>query len=169
MNEKAELLERFRRGPELIASLTTGAAGPELDWSPGEGHWSVRQIMCHLSDSEAAGTVRLRQVIAEDKPLIQWHDEKLWAVRTDYHRRKPSVALETFRRLRAENYDLLKELPDEAWPRVGVHAKTGEKTLLELVRMLTEQSEAYARQLRDVRAAYKVFRHQQLEAKGPNL
>lgn len=169
MNEKAELLERFRRGPELLASLTTGAAGAELDWSPGEGKWTVRQIMCHLSDSEVVATMRLRQVIAEERPVIQWYDEKLWAEKTDYHRRKPSVALETFRRLRAENHDLLKDLPDEAWSRVGIHSKTGEKTLYDFLRIFAEHAEGHARQLRDVRTAYKAFRQQQLEAKGPNL
>ena len=53
MSELAELLERFRRGAELLAVATTGAAGPELDFKPGENKWSVRQIACHLADAEA--------------------------------------------------------------------------------------------------------------------
>src|SRR5437879_9928771 len=100
MSELAELLERFRRGAELLAVATTGAAGPELDYKPGEGRWSVRQIACHLADSEAATVVRLRQIIAEDNPALQGLDQEAWAKRLDYDKRKISQAIETFRRLR---------------------------------------------------------------------
>ena len=49
MSEVADLLERFRRGAELVAVATTGAAGPVLDFRPAEGKWGVRTIVCHLS------------------------------------------------------------------------------------------------------------------------
>ncbi|MCP5118179.1 MAG: hypothetical protein GY953_45780, partial [bacterium] len=62
MSELAELLERFRRGPELVAVATTGAAGPQINFSPAPGKWSVRQIACHLADSEMVGAIRLRRV-----------------------------------------------------------------------------------------------------------
>ena len=159
--EVIELLERYRRGAELVAAVTTGAAGVELDHSAGDGKWTVRQILCHLSDSECVGTMRLRQVIAEDNPTIQWFDEQAWAVKTDYSKRKLSVALETFRRMRGENYELLKDQPDSAWSRKGTHSKYSEKTLLDLLRTYAEHAEAHARQLRDARAAYKELRLKQ--------
>ncbi len=37
MSEIQDLLERFRRGGELLAMATTGAAGAELDFSPAPG------------------------------------------------------------------------------------------------------------------------------------
>ncbi|MEJ7608664.1 MAG: hypothetical protein WKF37_20935, partial [Bryobacteraceae bacterium] len=58
--EIAELLERFRRGPELLAAVNTGAAGLEVDYRPAPGKWSVRQIMAHVCDAEIAGTMRFR-------------------------------------------------------------------------------------------------------------
>ena len=90
MNEISELLERFRRGAELVAVAITGAAGPELDFKPAPDQWSVRQIVAHLADSEAANVVRLRQVIAEDNPTLVPFDQNAWAERTDYDKRKPS-------------------------------------------------------------------------------
>ena len=48
MNELPDLLERYRRGAELLAMATTGAAGPVLDFKA-EGHeWTMRQIVCHV-------------------------------------------------------------------------------------------------------------------------
>src|SRR5579864_2113627 len=119
MSELADLLERFRRGGELLAVATTGAAGPELDFKPSPKKWCVRQIVCHLADSEAVNVMRLRQILAEDHPTLQSFNGEAWAERLDYGRRKLSPVIETFRRLRTENYELLKDLPLEAFTRSG--------------------------------------------------
>ena len=158
MNEIPELLERFRRGAELVAVAITGAAGPELDFKPAPDQWSVRQIVAHLADTEAANVVRLRQVIAEDNPtLVPW-DQNAWAERTDYAKRKPSQALDTMRQLRADNYQLLKDLPPETYSRTGNHLKRGTMSLLDLLRLFAEHAENHTTQIRAVRAGYKASR-----------
>jgi hypothetical protein len=155
MDEIPELLERFRRGAELIAVAITGAAGPELDFKPAPDKWSVRQIVAHLADAEAANVVRLRQVIAEDNPTLVPFDQNAWAERTDYQKRKPSQALETMRQLRADNHQLLKDLPLETYSRTGHHLKRGTMTLLDMLRLFAEHAENHAAQIREVRTAYK--------------
>jgi len=154
MSELADLLERFRRGPELLAVVTTGAAGTELDFKP-EGKWSVRQIVCHLADSEATGTMRFRQLIAEEKPVLPAWDQEAWATRLDYQKRKISQALELFRLLRSANYELLKDVPEEAYSRIGTHSRLGELSLLQFLRMEAEHVESHVRQLQLTRAAYR--------------
>ncbi|MCC6369168.1 MAG: DinB family protein [Bryobacterales bacterium] len=155
MSELADLLERFRRGGELLAVVTTGAAGAELDWAPEPGKWSVRQIVCHLSDSEIVGADRLRRVIAEDNPTLIAFDQEAWATKLDYHKRKFSHAIDTFRRMRAENYELLKDLPEETYQRKGTHNERGEESLLDLLRGYAEHAEAHARQIQTLRQQYK--------------
>ena len=158
MGEIPELLERYRRGAELIAVAITGAAGPELDFKSALDKWSVRQIVAHLADAEAANVVRLRQVIAEDNPTLYPFDQEAWAQKTNYQKRKPSQSLETMRQLRAENYELLKDLPAEAFERSGTHLRRGNMTLLELLRLFAEHAEKHAVQIRGVRAEYKASR-----------
>ncbi len=155
MSELAELLERFRRGAELAAVAATGAAGSELDWRPLSDAWSVRQILCHLADAEMVGADRFRRVIAEDNPTILYYDQNAWAKNLDYDRRKVSQAVDTFRHVRHENYELLKDLPEAAWLRTGVHSKDGPFTLLDLLRTYAEHDENHTRQLREVRRQYK--------------
>jgi DinB superfamily len=158
MNEIPELLERFRRGAELVAVAITGAAGPELDFKLAPDQWSLRQIVAHLADAEAANVVRLRQVIAEDNPtLVPW-DQNAWAERTDYAKRKPSQALDTMRQLRADNYQLLKDLPPETYSRTGNHLRRGTMSLLDMLRLFAEHAENHATQIRAVRAGYKASR-----------
>ena len=155
MSELADLLERFRRGPELVAVAITGAAGAELDFAASPGTWSIRQILCHLADSEIVAVDRFRRVIAEDNPTIVGYDQDAWARNLDYSRRKISQALETFRRSRAENYDLLKELPESAFARQGNHSERGPFSLLDLLRIYAGHAEKHANQMRSVRGQYK--------------
>ncbi len=155
MNDLKDLLERYRRGAELVAAVTTGAAGPELDFSPAPGKWGVRTIVCHLADSEMVGRDRFSRVIAEDNPTIISYDQDAWAEKLDYRKRKFSHALETFRRIRGENYDLLKDQPSETWNRVGTHSERGALSLYDLLRIYTEHAEKHALQIRAARDAYR--------------
>lgn len=159
MSEVADLLERLRRGGELLAMATTGVAGPELDFKPGPEKWSIRQIVCHLADSEIVGADRIRRTIAEDNPRLEWFDEEAWARNLDYGRRKLSQAVETFRRIRGENYELLKELPESLYEeRKATHSKSGTLRLLDLLVNYVEHAENHVVQIREVRAAYKASR-----------
>ncbi len=157
MNELSSILERFRRGAELLAVATTGAAGPELDFKP-EGKWSVRQIVCHLADAEAVAAMRLRQIIAEENPTMMAWDQNAWADRLDYSKRKMSQELELFRVLRASNYELIKDLPEAIFARTGTHSSRGPMSLLDMVKLIAGHAEGHATQLRGVRAAYKEHR-----------
>jgi uncharacterized damage-inducible protein DinB len=158
MTERAELLERFRRGPEVVAAALTGAAGAEVDFKPEPGVWSVRQIVAHLADSEIVGATRFRRTLAEENPTIQWYDEKAWAEKLDYAKRKYSASLETFRRTRGENYELLKDLPEDSWSRPCVHSREGPMDLHNLLRIYAEHAEKHAMQIRRVREAYRAAR-----------
>ncbi|HEY1758474.1 MAG TPA: DinB family protein [Bryobacteraceae bacterium] len=161
MSDQADILERFRRGAELLAMVTTGAAGTELDYKPSDDKWSVRQIVCHLSDSEAVLVMRLRLVLAEDNPTMNAFDQDAWAKNLDYGRRKISQALETFRRLRTENYELVKDLPEPAFARTGMHVERGITSLLDLIRYNAGHVENHVKQIQGVRAAYREHRAKQ--------
>jgi len=155
MNETSDLLERFRRGPELLAVVLTGVFGEEEDFTPAPGKWSVRQVIAHIADSEMVGAHRFRQIIAEENPTLVAYDQEAWARNLDYARRKPKQSLESFRRLRAESYDLLKELPEAAFGRTGNHTERGSLTLRDYLGLLVQHTESHARQMQAIREEYK--------------
>lgn len=150
-----DLLERFRRGPEVLAMVLTGVFGEEEDFVAAPGKWSIRQILAHLADGELVGAHRMRAVIAEDNPTLTAFDQDAWTHNLDYAQRKPKQSLETFRRLRAENYDLLKNLPESAYTRTGNHTEAGSVTLLKLVEGYAGHAESHARQMQAIREEYK--------------
>ena len=155
MADLPTLLERFRRAPEVLAVVLTGVFGDEEDFTPAPGKWSIRQIIAHLADAEMVMAHRFRQVIAEKNPTIVAFDQDAWAKNLDYARRKPKQSLETFRRMRAENHELLKELPESAFARTGNHTERGSITLLQIVEGAAQHAESHARQMQEIRETYK--------------
>ena len=71
----------------------------------------------------------MRAVIAEENPTLTSFDQALWVRNLDYAQRKPKQSLESFRRQRAENYDLLKNQPESSYSRTGNHTEHGPVTL----------------------------------------
>ena len=134
--------------------------GPVLDFASGGAQSGACVPSCAtLADAEGRSpSMRLRQVIAEDNPVMPAIDQDAWAERLDYSKRKLSQALDTFRRTRAENYELLKDLPEETFARTGRHSKRGTITLLDLLRIFAEHPEKHVQQIHAVRAAFKEFK-----------
>ena len=155
MSSLPETLERFRRGPELLAMILTGVFGDEMDFTTGPDKWSIRQIMGHLADSEMVGAQWFRMVIAEDKPTLTDFDQEAWATNLDYARRQPKQSLESFRRVRSENYELLKALPEAVFERTGTHPARGPVTLMDLLASRSDHVERHARQMQAIREEYK--------------
>jgi hypothetical protein len=156
MSDISSLLERFRRGPELIALVMTGVYGDEEDFVPAPGKWSIRQVLAHLADSEVACGWRLRMVIAQENAALTAYDQEAWARHLGYSQRKPKTSLESFRRGRAENYELLRELPEAVYDeRAGMHEEAGRMTLRELVERNANHTENHARQIQEIREGYK--------------
>jgi hypothetical protein len=155
MSDLSTLLERFRRGPELLAVILTGVFGEEEDYTTAPGKWSIRQIAAHLADTELVAAHRFRQVLAEENPTLVAFDQDAWASRLDYAHRKPRQSLESFRRLRAESYELLKAAPESAFERTGNHTERGAVTLSAVLEGFVNHVESHARQIESIRAGYK--------------
>lgn len=135
--------------------VLTGVFGEEEDFVTAPGKWSIRQIIAHLADSETVYAHRMRQVIAEENPTLVAFDQEAWARNLDYARRKPKQSLETARRVRAENYELLKDVPEAAFARTGNHTERGPITLLQILEGAAGHTESHARQMQQIRDAYK--------------
>ena len=155
MPDIPELVERFRRSPELLAVVLTGVFGDEEDFTTAPDKWSIRQIVAHLADTELVFAHRFRQVIAEENPTLMGFDQDAWARNLEYTKRKLKASLETFRRLRAENHELLKDLPESAFARTANHTERGTLTLRRMVETAADHAESHARQTQAIREAYK--------------
>jgi hypothetical protein len=153
--EITELLERFQRGPELVAAAITGLEDAERDHREDPARWNIREIVAHLADAEIVAAERVRFVIAEDNATLIAFNQDAWVARLGCATRDLFQSLDLFRILRAENYRLLKDLPEEAYERKGNHTERGPITLLDLLKLFAAHPEKHARQILAVREHYK--------------
>jgi hypothetical protein len=146
-----EALHVFRSGPVALAQALHGVTPEESARVPAPGKWSINQIVRHVADTEVVVAMRMRQIIAEDRPTLAPFDQDLWAAKLGYEAANPLTSLALFEALRVDTTALLESLPPEAFDRVSVHPERGEKTLLEWVRIFGNHVLTHARHIREIR------------------
>ncbi len=152
---QAEMLDLFRRGPEILDEALSGVSEDESKFVPAPGKWTVRQIARHLTDTEIVAGMRLRQIISEDRPLMALFDQDLWADRLRYNECDVFQSAAKFRMLREDMSAILDSLPVEVFKRVGLHPERGAGTLGEWVTRFGVHVEKHAGQIRSAREAWK--------------
>jgi hypothetical protein len=123
----------------------------ELDASAGADRWSTRQILHHLADSEMTAAVRLRLLLAEDRPTIHGYDQDQFADRLHYDR-PYETSLELFRWTREGTAELLELLTEEEWLREGVHTESGTFGVEAWLKTYAGHAHKHARQIREARS-----------------
>lgn len=103
---------------------------PEM-WlfKPAPDHWSIHEIVIHLADSEANSYIRCRRLIAEPGQAVMAYDEMGWAAALNYQQQSTQDALELFRWLRHNTYQLIRALPESVWAHTIYHPENGTMTM----------------------------------------
>lgn len=144
----------FRFGPAMFEAAIQGVAEEESLHVPASGKWNIRQIARHLTDTEIVAGMRLRQIIAEDMPLMAVFDQDLWAANLGYSVCDPHASAALFRSLRSDMSSILESLPAEAFARVGIHPERGEWTLLQWVKFFGAHVENHTQQIANIRKTW---------------
>ncbi len=72
--ERATMIERYARGPALLAAALAKVPRDAVQWKPRPDRWSAHEIIVHCADSETNAHMRLRYLLAEPDPLIVGYD-----------------------------------------------------------------------------------------------
>ncbi len=151
-DERKDLIEQYRDGYRAVAEALVKITPEELDAHPGEGRWSAREVVHHLADSEMDAAVRLRAILAEDRPTLQAHDQNEFARRLHYDR-PHEASLELFRYARETTAELLELMTPEDWTREGIHSKGGTFGAERWLQIYAGHAHKHARQIRAARDA----------------
>jgi hypothetical protein len=150
--ERKKLIAQYRDGYAAVAEALLKITPDELDAKPRPGHWSAREIVHHLADSEMTSAVRIRRLLAEDRPLIQGYDQDEYARRLRYDR-PHETSLELFKYVRLATAELLERLEEADWLREGTHSESGRYTAETWLKIYAEHAHKHARQIRAARDA----------------
>lgn len=145
--ERDALIHRYEQGPAKLKAALERVPHDVRQWRPGEGKWSVHEIVCHCADSETNAAARIRFLVAEEAPLIAGYDQERWARALDYHAAPLPPALATVEAVRANTAPLLRRLPEEAWSKPGRHTESGSYCGEDWLAVYAEHLEKHARQI----------------------
>jgi len=141
------------RDPREVIAETPGQLqqyvqrlGPKgVERAAAAGKWSVREILCHLADTEIAFAFRLRQALAEPHHTIQPFDQDAWA--RNYAQMDAQAALDTFTALRRWNVAFIAAAPREAFTKPLTHPERGTMTFQTLLETMAGHDVNHLRQV----------------------
>jgi hypothetical protein len=123
-------IDRYTAGATIPAQWIRGLTREDLNAHPVPDTWSVQQLVQHVLDSDLVASHRMKRIIAEDNPLLISYDETAFAQRLGYENLDPALACDLFRLNRELTAQILRQLPESAFARSGVHNQYGKVTLL---------------------------------------
>jgi uncharacterized damage-inducible protein DinB len=102
----------------------------ELNKNYGEGKWTVRQILHHLTDTENLFMGRLKKIIAEPKQVIWAFNPDEWSETFQYRTAPLTGKKELYSLCREMNYQLIDRSYEQFAQKEFVHNQLGLRTLL---------------------------------------
>jgi hypothetical protein len=151
-DERKNLIELYRGGYAAVAEALLKITPEELSAKPDPGRWSVREIVHHLADSEMTAAVRLRLLLAQERPTIQAYDQDEFARRL-YYDRPHEASLELLKIVRQSTAEILDRLTPAEWVREGTHTEVGPYGVESWLKTYADHAHKHARQIRVARDA----------------
>lgn len=151
--EPLAALERLRATPVEVASLIEGLSEAQLNRTPMDGGWAIRNVLTHLRDAQDVLAFRLDQFLQRENPALEAKAVWAWAAAEE---ERPPTALEIFgayQSSRQETLCKLEQLPLAYWWRTGRHAEFGVVTLRQQVSYFAAHEETHLSQLGVLRAS----------------
>ena len=146
-----KILLILKETPPRLAELTEGLAPAQLHTAPGDGEWSVNEILAHLrACSDVWGDRYIATILAEDRPTIKAMNPRTWIKKTDYLEQDFRPALQAFTEQRRKLLAILEPLPPEEWMRTNTLVGAGrplQQTLLSHADGLARHERAHLKQI----------------------
>jgi len=142
-------IEAARVGPERLRALCDGLDPKDCARKPGVGKLSLFEHIWHLLDMERdVFGPRMRQVLAEDNPVLQPLDIEEHSVRDEDDTNHDLIAIiDAWEAARTENLTLVEATGADEWVRPLHHPLIGKATFLDLVKRWGRHDGDHLRQI----------------------
>lgn len=103
-----------------IRHIVEGLSEQLLTWKPGQGKWSIHEIVGHLVDSNIVNSYRIRKIISEPTtPIVTFAHEE-WTSEQQFGETALTEMLDVYDAITRYNAILLKKLTEEQWQMFGM-------------------------------------------------
>ena len=147
-------LDAAEKSPKEIAAAVSGLSEQILRYKPSLDKWCVLEILGHLADVEIVYGYRLRQMLADTKPVIAPLDQDAWARNLNYLDSPPSELVEFYDLGRHHNLRLLRSLKASDLSKSAFHPEMQrEMTVADLVERMGGHGATHLQQIEKLKAA----------------
>ena len=151
--QRNDLIDKMHQLPDQIEAAVRGLDDQQLDTPYGPGKWTPRQVVHHLADSHMNAFVRMKLILAEEKPTLKTYNQDEWAKFDDASKLPVAPSLAILRGLHERLVHMLKHASDSDFARPAHHPERGEVTLDDMVVIYGRHGEKHCGQINGLRAA----------------
>lgn len=135
--ELKQHLEAAEKSPKEIAAAVSGLSPAALHYKPAPEKWSILEILGHLADIEIVYAYRLRQMLADQNPIIAPMDQDAWARNLGYMDMAAPELVAVYGLNRHHNLRLLQRLKPADLEKSAFHPERKQDvTVARLVEMM---------------------------------
>lgn len=136
-DELKKHLDDAERGPRRLAAAVSGLSDKVLRYKPSPDKWCILEIIGHLADVEIVYSHRLRQMLADKKPVIAPIDQDDWTRNLGYLEAAPAELVAQYGLNRHHNLRLLRRISLDDLKKSAYHPeRKADMTVEELVQRL---------------------------------
>jgi DinB superfamily len=147
-------LDAVEKSPKEIAAAVSGLSEKVLRYKPSPEKWCVLEILAHLADVEIIYGYRLRQMLADAKPVIAPMDPDAWARNLNYLDSPPSELVAFYGLGRHHNLRLLRSLKASDLTKSAYHPELQrEMTVADLVERMGGHGAGHLQQIEKLKTA----------------
>ena len=121
------VLEQF---PSKLKNLVSSLSDKQLDTPYRPEGWTIRQVVHHVSDSHQHSYIRFKWALTEDKPVIKYYYEQLWAELPDAKHAPIQMSLDHLSAVHFKLVYLLKSLDEYDLKKCFIHPEANEEVML---------------------------------------
>ena len=136
-------IEAYEKGGSQLVEAYRSLTREQLLAVPIPGTWSLQQIAVHLLESDLIGTDRMKRIASMDRPLLIGYDENAFGRLPGVNDIDALEACQLFASNRKLTAIMLRQLPDVAFERFGIHNETGKVTLREMLDKYIEHLDSH--------------------------
>jgi hypothetical protein len=149
-------IETAEKSPKQIAAAVSGLPDKTLRFKPAPDKWCILEILGHLADMEVLYSYRMRQMLADAKPVIAPIDQDAWAKNLYYLESSPVELVAFYGIARHANLQLLRKLKPEDLEKSAYHPeRKADLKVEDLVRMMAVHGDNHLQQIESLKKAAK--------------
>src|SRR5215470_10406505 len=149
-------LEAAEKSPREIAASISGLSEKILRYKFAPDKWSILEILAHLADMEILYAYRMRQMIADQKPVIAPINQDEWANRLGYMQESLPELVALYGLNRHHNLNLLRRVKPEDLEKGAFHPELKRNvTLAEYVQMMVKHGPNHLAQIESLKKQAK--------------